>query len=147
MSNLKTQAGRLSAIKAIEDSFLKILRERGFDISTNAVCKVCRNSIDLGIAAKGEDARKGWKIAFASEITIYAAEPEDSIFGRKDNEINFGSSGSFNPSAKEPYWRTLHAATILQNWAFASIVVNTHCKMYADLEKQIYEQNKKEVLK
>ncbi len=147
MNDLTTHQGRSDAVKDIQDSFLTILRQHNFDISPNAVCNVWRNSIEIGIAATGEAARKGWKMAFASEITITASEPEDSIFGKKDTEINFGSSGSFNPSIKEPYWRTVHAASILKNWTFASIVVNTHCKMYADLEKQISEQNKKEVLK
>ena len=63
-----------------------------------------------------------------------------SDFGRKENEINFGSSGCFTPDVKESYGRTVHAASLLKNWAFASDIVNTHCKMYADLEKECFEQ-------
>ena len=75
---------------------------------------------------------KGFKIAFASEITLYAAAP---------NKIYFGSSGSFNPTVRESYWRTIHAASILKRWELATKIINLHCNMYADLEKQIFELN------
>ena len=141
MKDLKTQEGRTAELKAIEDSFLISLRGNSFDVCPDAVCKVTRNSIELGIAATGSYMGKGFKMAFASDIQLYAAEP-DSIFGRKENEINFGSSGSFSPEREESYWRTVHAASILKNWILACDIVNTHCKMYADLEKEIFELNK-----
>lgn len=137
MKDLKTQEGRTAEIKAIENSFLITLRGNSFDVCPNAVCRVNRNSIELGIAATGSYMDKGFKMAFASDIQLYAADPDD-IFGRKANEINFGSSGSFSPSVSESYWRTIHAASILKNWAKACEIVNTHCKMYADLEKEIF---------
>lgn len=141
MKDLKTQEGRTAEIKAIENSFLISLRGNSFDVCPDAVCKISRNSIELGIAATGSYMDKGFKMAFASDIQLYSAEP-DSIFGRKENEINFGSSGSFSPEREESYWRTVHAASILKNWAMASEIINTHCKMYADLEKEIFELNK-----
>lgn len=141
MKDLKTQEGRTAELKAIEDSFLISLMGNSFDVCPDAVCKVTRNSIELGIAANGSYMDKGFKMAFASDIQLYAAEP-DSIFGRKENEINFGSSGSFSPEREESYWRTVHAASILKNWILACDIVNTHCKMYADLEKEIFELNK-----
>ena len=141
MKDLKTQEGRTTEIKAIENSFLITLRGNSFDVCPDAVCSVNRNSIELGIAATGSYMEKGFKMAFASDIQLYAANPDD-IFERKEaNEINFGSSGSFNPSVSESYWRTIHAASILKNWEMACEIVNTHCKMYADLEKEIFALN------
>lgn len=137
MKDLTTQEGRTSEINAIENSFLITLRGNSFEVCPNAVCRVNRNSIELGIAETGAHMDKGYKVAFASEISLYAAEP-DSIFGRKENEINFGSSGTFDTSVPESYWRTIHAASFLKNWAMACEIVNTHCKMYADLEKEIF---------
>lgn len=139
MKDLTTKDGRIAAINDIEDSFLKSLRRNLFEICPDAVCRINRDSIELGIAATGSYMDKGFKMAFASDIQLYAANPDD-IFGRKENEINFGSSGSFNPSVSESYWRTIHAASILKNWNIASKMVNDHCKMYADLEKEIFAQ-------
>ena len=141
MKDLTTQEGRNAEISAIENSFLIALRENGFDVCPDAVCRVNRNTIELGIAATEEQRDKGFKMVFASDISLYAAEP-DSILGNKDNKINFDSSGSFNPSVKGNYWRTIHAASILKNWAIATEIVNTHCKMYAELENKIFELNK-----
>lgn len=141
MNDLTTKEGRVAALKAIEESFLISLRGNGFDVCPDAICRINKNSIELGIAATGSYMDKGFKMAFASDIQLYAAEP-DGIFGRKHNEINFASSGSFNLSVSESYWRTIHAASILKNWEMACEIVNTHCKMYSDLEKEIYKINK-----
>lgn len=140
MKNLTTKEGRIAEIKKLENSFLMALRDNGFDVAFDAVCNINKNSIELGIAATGAYMDKGFKMAFASEINMYAAEP-DSILGREENRINFGSSGSFSPSVKESYWRTIHAASLLKNWEVASNIVNIHCKRYADLEKEIFELN------
>lgn len=140
MKDLTTQEGRASELNAIENSFLKALIVNGFDVCPNAVCIVNRNSIELGIAATGAYMDKGHKFAFASEISLYANET-DSIFGRKENRINFSSSGDFDPSVSESYWRTIHAASILKNWTMACQIVNIHCKMYNDLEIEILASN------
>jgi hypothetical protein len=144
MNDLTTKESRKAQIKTIEDSFLLSLRGNSFDVCPNAVCKVSRNSIELGIAETGSYMDGGFAMAFASEINLYCAEP-DRIFGRKENEINFGSSGNFSPEREQSYWRTVHAASILKNWVMASEIVNIHCKMYADLEKEIFELNKDKV--
>jgi len=58
----------------------------------------------------------------------------------KKYEISLGSSDCFTPEVKESYWRIVHATSILKNWDIACDIINTHCKMYADLEKECYEQ-------
>jgi hypothetical protein len=137
MEDLTTLQGRKEAIKEIENSFLAELRNNGIELSEEAVCRIYENSIELGIIAIGKYAEKGYKMAFASDIQLYVKP--DNIFGSKENEINFGSSGYFNPSVRESYWRTIHAASILKNWGIACEIVNKHCKMYSDLCKKIFE--------
>lgn len=139
MKDLTTKEGRIAEVEKLENSFLLTLKGNGFDVSPDAVCRINKSSIELGISGTGDYMDKGSKMAFASDITLYAAEP-DNIFGRKENEINFGSSGCFTPEVKESYWRTVHAASLLKNWDIVSDIVNTHCKMYADLEKECFEQ-------
>src|SRR5690606_21072246 len=133
-----TKEGRIAEIEKLENSFLAALRANGFDVAPDAVCQINKNSIELGIAATGTYMDRGFKMAFASDISLYAAEP-DSIC-RKENELNIGSSGCFTPHVKESYWRTIHAASLLKNWALASDIVNTYCKRYADLKRECFEQ-------
>ena len=142
MNNLKTKEDRQEAIKQIENSFLITMKGNGIELSDDAVCRINQSSIELGISAIGKYAEKGYQMVFASDIELYAKSYEDELgFGRKENEINFGSSGSFNPSEMESYWRTIHAASVLKNWQVVSEIVNTHCKMYSDLSKKIFEIN------
>lgn len=134
MRKLKTKEDRQEAIKQIEISFLTTIKDNGIELSDDAVCRINQNSIELGISAIGKYAEKGYQMALASDIELYAKIYDDDLgFGRKENEINFGSSGSFNPSEREGYWRTIHAASVLKNWTVVSEIVNTHCKMYSDL--------------
>lgn len=142
MNNLKTKEDRQEAIKQIENSFLITMKGNGIELSDDAVCRINQSSIELGISAISKYAEKGYQMVFASDIELYAKSYDDELgFGRKENEINFGSSGSFNPSEMESYWRTIHAASVLKNWQVVSEIVNTHCKMYSDLSKKIFEIN------
>lgn len=111
----------------IETSFIGSLRNAGIELSKDAVCSITENSIVLGIY----DINKPCNIAFGSTIELYAEVVRRLGLGRK-NEIAFGSSGSFDPTVRESYWRTIHAASILKNWEIVSAIVNTHCKMYSD---------------
>jgi hypothetical protein len=139
MNDLTTYEGRIAEMQSIENSFITSLKLNNFDIAPDAICTVSKNAVELGIAATEKE--KGFKIAFASEIYLYSAKPNDHFFGRKSNEINFSSSGSFDPTIKQSYWRTVHAASILKNWGMACEIVNSHCKLYEDLEKKIFELN------
>lgn len=141
MNNLKTQEDRQEAIKQIEKSFLTTMKSNRLELSDEAVCRITQNSIELGICAIGKYAEIGYQMAFASPIELYAKSYDELGFERKENEINFGSSGCFNPSERESYWRTIHAASVLKNWDIVSEIVNNHCKMYCDLSKKIFEVN------
>ena len=135
MKDLTTLEGRLKAIEEIEISLLESFKKNKITLSENAVCRIQNNNVEIGI--KEPDEKKVRKMQCASEITIYARITNQS-FGNKDNEINFGSSGVFTPNDESPYWRTIHAANILQNWGKACEIVNVHCKFYDELEKEIF---------
>jgi hypothetical protein len=136
---MKTKEQRQQAVKQIEDSFLIAMKGNGIELSDDAVCRIGRCVIVLGISAIGKYAEKGFQMAFASDVTLYACDESD--FGGGENKINFGCSGSFTPNERESYWRTIHAASILKNWKTVSEIVNTHCKMYSDLCERIFEVN------
>jgi hypothetical protein len=135
MEDLKTTAGRLAAIQNLEVSFIRGLRYISNEIADDAVCKICSDSIVLGIAATGAYMEKGFKRAFASDITFYP------VINKTANEINYGSYGSFAPANKESYWRTIHAAAVLKNWDAVCELVNEHCEAYRELVEEIMKVN------
>lgn len=133
MGKVKKLKSRIAEIEKLENGFLETLRYEGFDVSPDAVCTIRSGAIELGVLATGFYASKGFKIAFGSEVSLYPAE--FNILGATENTMNFATSGSFSPSNKESYWRTVHAASILKNWERACDIINTFCKMYHDLGK------------
>ena len=100
----------------LEISFLKKLRENNFEISENAVCKIYRDRILLGIAKDEKNT-----LSFGSDITFYSSNN-----GEITNEISFGSSGAFTPEDAASYWRTIHSASLLKNWRLACEIVNEY---------------------
>lgn len=125
----------LKEIEKIENFFLNSMREKGVELSDDAVCYIRENSIELGISADEYQKEKGIKIAFASDVTLYAR-----LYDR-DNEINYGSSGCFTPLKRESYWRTIHAASILKNWDVVSQIINECCEIFRNLMKRNFEEN------
>ena len=105
--DLTKKEDRIMAISNIEDSFTSTLWSIGIELCPSVVCKIDNRHIEIGIAEYDEKRiAKGYKVAFASTIDLYAKD--DSIFGERGNEINLGSSGSFDNNVKESYWRTLN---------------------------------------
>jgi hypothetical protein len=125
-TNLTTEQGRKSAIEQIEKEFINSLRDIGVELSEEVSCEICSNCVDLCHSDSG-----------MSQITIWSLKSENTI----KNKITFGSSGSFAPENKEPYWRTIHAASILKNWDKVCESVNEHCKRYSELVEEIKKQN------
>ena len=140
MDNLKTKEGRQSALENINKSFIKSLRDKGLEICDTAVCMVGDRSIELGIEPDAESKAKGCKIIRGSIVEIYAKDT-NSISDREKTKINFATSGCFEPSEIIPYWRTIHAASILKNWAVVSDIVQSHCQMYRDLLNKVSTVN------
>jgi hypothetical protein len=136
---LKSVEGREKAFRKIEEAFITALRSKGVELSDEATCRVYQDSIQLGIAAKGKYAEKGYRMAFGSIITLYVIK-HDAERGdvNKENKMYYGTFGAFTPSDKESYWRTMHAAAVLSNWEIVSEIVNRHTQIYDDLINKIF---------
>lgn len=94
----------------------------------NPVFRIGDSSIEIYVSDENG------KCLFGSEITIYAED--DNVFVKRQNQINFGTTGSFNPSDEAPYLRTMNAANILFHWDKACEIVNKYCTKH----KEFYSQ-------
>jgi hypothetical protein len=139
-TNLTTEQGRKSAIEQIEQSFINSLRDIGVELSEEVVCSIHSSCITIGIKPLTKPIKNYPKMCFASEVGIDVKQ-DDDMFGARPNKINFCTSGSFDNTQREGYWRTIHAASILKNWEKVCETVNEHCKMYSELAQEIYRQN------
>jgi len=126
MKDLSTKEGRQRQFDDIEASLISSLLTNGIFLCPNAVCRVARDSVQIGIEKTGGEKAE---MLFASVVTIYTSN---------GNEINFGSSGAFSPDNSGAYWRTIHAANILNNWAKSCEIINTHCQRYEALEEEVF---------
>ena len=122
-------------LKVIEKDFIINLRSKGLQLSDNAVCSISSNNIKIGV---NYEKRKGYTMDFASDINLYPAKTRLGFNG--ECEINFGSSGSFTPENKTSYWRTIHAAEILNNWKSVCTLINLYCMQY-DIIIEDYHKN------
>jgi hypothetical protein len=123
-TNLKTEQGRKSAIEEIEKGFIKSLRQIGVELSNEVTVDI--NDVVVEVYHDN---------ASFSVVIINAKR------AGRENSINLASSSSFAPENKEPYWRTIHAASILKNWDKVCESVNHHCKLYSELVEEIKNQN------
>ena len=123
----------------IEASFILAMRNAGIELSHDVVCRITENSIEIGIS--NNDGNKPYTIAFGSSLELYTKQERSFGIGRK-NEISFGSTGSFDPSERCAFNRTIHAASILKNWIAVCVIVNSHCKKYSDFLDDKYNKLK-----
>lgn len=104
----------------LENNFIEELGSF-IELSKDAICRITGSDfyfkIQLGIVEKDKDSSYFGHIAFGSEVDLskvnklISSEKSVDIY-----EINHGSMGAYDPSCKESYWRTIHAANILKNW-------------------------------
>lgn len=133
--DLTIKENRIKFVDKLEKQFIKELKNIGIELCKTSVCRVDVNSIELGILADKEKLEKGWKLAFGSEVTLTPFHP------RRGNEINLGTSGSFNPKNKTSYWRAIHTSSLLKNWSKVSKLVNEYCKKYSKFIDEVEKQN------
>lgn len=142
MANSKSIQNPTNKFVELNEKFIAALKRNGFELAENAVCRVTNNVIYIGIFG-GEIYENGSKsIAFASEVEFYAKHDDEYDFFNRKNEINFGTTGVFDPSNQSSYWRTIHAASLLKNFGTASELVNLYCKEFEALRKEIASQEK-----
>lgn len=127
---MKNERTLKDAVTELENSFLRALKRKGVELSEDAICSISECRITVGIAEENE---KGLKTMFASEIEIYLKDEFT-----KEDRINFGSSGGFNPEYKASYWRTLHAASVLKNWDVVLEIAHKYCNDYKDLRNEYF---------
>lgn len=139
--DLSRVENRKNFIENLENEFIETLRKLGLNISEKAVCIIGENDIELGVCYNDEGRYRD----FASEITL---TNERKMFGDdiRPFEINFGSSGAFNPSSsKASYWRTIHASEVLQNWDDVCKLVAKFCNEITKLrEIPVIKEEKEE---
>lgn len=140
MTDYTIKENRIKALDKLNSDCLKTFKDSGIELSKDAIVDVNENSIEISFREPDKTSSYYGRAAFGSEIRIF---PRNESFRRvKECEISVGSSGSFTPEHKSAYWRTVHAAEVLENWETACLIVNTYCKKYDDLSKEIHEQNK-----
>lgn len=137
--DLTTEQGRKDAIKDLNESFISDLRKE-IELCPQPYARVGANSIELAPLETDEKSPYFGVGIFGSEITLMSKK--GYLFSDTENYINYGNTGKFNPSDKGSYWRTVHAANILQNWDAVISIVEKYCGKYAELEKEIFNQNK-----
>ena len=142
METLITEQGRKEALTNLTEDCKKSFISSGIELYEKAIIKIDRNGVEISIMHDDPKSSYYGASAFASEINIYAKESSKTGLWDRENEMNFGSSGSFNPKNKESYWRTIHAANCLKNWDKVCEIVNKFCSAYNDLSKNIFELNK-----
>ena len=129
--NLLTEEGRISALKKIKDGFLQSLR-KVIHVAENATCSLSNNHISIGISKSN-----GNGVEFASEVALMKYSDGFKL-------LHSSTSGFFTANDTPLYWRTVHAANILQNWSKVCELAEKHTKMYDELTKEIFRVNSTE---
>lgn len=121
---------RMYAVRtALGGQLLQDLKELGLCMADDAMIQIGQTQVEIGLR------KDEYNFVFASDFAIYSQNLKwkgDEV----ENSINIASSGSFNPTNKASYWRTIHASEVLKNWGEVCELVNTTCKAFSEfLEK------------
>jgi hypothetical protein len=98
--------------RELENSLITDLKKK-LNMSDNAICLIHRTSLIICTNIKDDK-----RIDFGSEVNLYRRNDDDTLYQKEESRIDYGSSGSFSPSNKASYWRTIHAAEILKEWDY-----------------------------
>ena len=109
----------------LNESLVSDLLDLNIGFSSDIAVAIHRNRVEIGIKAEKERAEKGYIFMWASEVDLY---PPSLL--TPYSEINFASSGAFTPEKEAPYWRTIHAAIILQHWDKVTALCAAYTKEY-----------------
>lgn len=110
----------------LRNNFLKDLRNAGVELSDDAICRISENYVEISISKID----KPTEAAFGSSIELYAKQ--DNILSKRENQISVSSSGNFDPSCRESYYKHIHTASILKNWKIVCDIVNDYCKTFSE---------------
>jgi len=116
-------------VEQLDKELAEELKTRFTGFPKRLVVQVNDTKVQIGICPIVEN---GYDMELQSIVDIYTW----SIFERKPRyHLNFGTSGSFTPSDKAPYWRTINAAIILQNWTDITNLCGEYCRQLRELRK------------
>lgn len=118
---------RKQALSQLHLDFFKELQETGLGFHPELRGIINANSISLGIVNPKEPGSLHW-VEFASDVTIYVAEK--NIVRDSPAEISVSGAGAFSPNVAPSYWKTIHAAIILQNWDLIQGICSKYCARY-----------------
>ena len=116
---IETHQGHMSTLR---NNFLKDLRNAGVELSDDAICRISENYVEISIS----------KIDKPTEAAFELYAKQDNILSKRENQISVSSSGNFDPSCRESYYKHIHTASILKNWKTVSDIVNDYCKTYTE---------------
>ena len=129
--NLKLVKDRIEALKELTNNCRNDLKKIGLELCPTARIIINVNNIAIS---------NGTPDSSFSDITLHFSN--DSIISKNNkNTINFGYSGQFSPKDIGPFWKTIHAASILKNWDATCKIVNEYCQKYNELVVAIEEAN------
>ena len=130
---------RIKAFLNLEGECLLEFTKSGFKMCPFALIRIDEYSLTISIMETDKTSAYFGRSAFASDMQFYSIRKEK--YSERNNEINFGSSGAFNPDCKESYWRTIHASEILTKWGKACEICNSYCEKFRKLRQTIFEAN------
>lgn len=138
MNPLTTEAGRKEAAENLHLELFAKLKSLNLGFHPELRGRIDETVIGLGIIDAVNPDRIHTTM-WGSEIQVY---PAIERFGKvRFPEINFGASGSFSPENTGPFWRTIHAAIILQNWEVLMPIFKDFCERYTILMNEIQNAN------
>lgn len=120
-------AERTERLKQLHLDFFKELQETGLGFHPELRGVINVFCIEFGIKKIGDE-NSIYSLESTSKVSLYVVGD--------DFEINFGSSGTFSPKNEASYWRTIHAAIILQNWKLIQGICQKYCARYTEFLNQ-----------
>jgi len=104
-----------------------------FEIGKEITVRLSKNGVEVALLNKDKKVTTR-NTVFGSEINLYVRECWRT--NTKTVEMNFGSTGSFSPTKQGnegAVWRTLSAASFINNWEELESVVKAFCLQFERL--------------
>lgn len=118
---------RKQALRQLHLDFFKELQETNLGFHPELRGIINDTSILLGIVNEEDFDDLHW-MEFGSGIQIYVKVQD--IVRNRPAKISVSGSGAFTPNIAPSYWKTIHAAIILQNWDLIQGICSKYCARY-----------------
>lgn len=135
--DLSNRETRLKAFRKLEGQLIDTLISAGMRLNKNTWVTLSGSQIEIYLVNKDKESKYYRKPVFASDVNIYLNK---DFNGEESFKISFGTSGSFSPEDKAPFWRTIHAANLLNNWGNVCKISKEYFDKYTELETSIVKK-------